>query len=97
MSGKNIVFDDKKINYYKNQKLFNIDEISVDKILVSKRELYGKKGSLKCFTGYNDDHVFRPLRIKLLSMVCYVKYFDNNKTMYFQASDIKLLKQYTKI
>ena len=38
-----------------NKKIFNIDEIGVDKILVSKRESYGKKGSLKYFIGYNDD------------------------------------------
>ena len=30
-------------------------------------------------------------------MICYVKYFGDNKTMYFKASDIKLLKKYTKI
>ena len=37
MSGKNIIFNDKKINksnFYKNKKLSKIDEIDVDKILV---------------------------------------------------------------
>ena len=41
MSGKNIIFDDKKINnsdIYKNKKLFNVD---VDKILFLKKEPYG--------------------------------------------------------
>ena len=49
MSGKNINFDDKKINkshFYKNKKLFKIDGIDVNKILVSKKELYGQKTHL---------------------------------------------------
>ena len=46
MSGKSINFDDKKINessFYKNNKLFNIHVLDVNKILVSKKESYGKK------------------------------------------------------
>ena len=44
MSGKSIDFDDKKINkssFYKNKKMFNIYDLDVNKILVSKKELYG--------------------------------------------------------
>ena len=40
MSGKNLIFDDQKINksnVYKNKKLFNIYDIDVDKILISKK------------------------------------------------------------
>ena len=36
----NIIFDDKKFNknnFYKNKKLFNIYDIDVDKILISKK------------------------------------------------------------
>ena len=46
MSGKNIIFDDKKINkssFHKNKKLFNIYDIDAIKILASKKEPYGKK------------------------------------------------------
>ena len=45
----NIIFDDKKFNknnFYKNKKLFNIYDIDVDKILISKKEPYGKKANL---------------------------------------------------
>ena len=38
MSGKSINFDDKKINksnFHKNKKLFNLNDIDVNKILVS--------------------------------------------------------------
>ena len=58
MSGKNIIFDDKKINksnFYKNKILLNIYDIESAKILVSKKEPYGKKSSFKYFLGYNDD------------------------------------------
>ena len=69
MSRKSINFEDKKIsksNFYKNKKLFNIHDLDVNKILVSKKESYGTKNSLKYFIGYNDDDdVIRPLRIKL--------------------------------
>ena len=58
MSGKNIKFDDKKSkisDFYKYKKLFHIDDIDVNKILVSKKEPHGKKNSLKYFIGYNDN------------------------------------------
>ena len=100
MSGKSINFDDKKINksnFYKNKKLFDLNDIDVNKILVSKKESYGTKNSLEYFIGYNDGDVIRPLCIKLPQMIGYVKHFDSNKTMSFKVSDNKLLKKYNKI
>ena len=74
MSGKSINFEDKKINksnFYKNKKLFTMEGIDINKILVSKKESYGTKKSLKFFIEYDDDDdddddVIRPLCIKLL-------------------------------
>ena len=46
MIGKNIKFDDIKINnsnFYGNKRLFKIDDIDVNKTLVSKKVPYGKK------------------------------------------------------
>ena len=86
MSGKNIIFDDKKINksnFYKSKKLVSIYYIEVNKILISKKELYGKKSSFKHFLGYDDDDVIRPLYIKLLQMIGYVKHSDSNNTISF--------------
>ena len=100
MSRKNIVFNDNKIsksNFYKNKKLFKIDEIDFDKTLVSKKESYGTKSSVKYFIGYNDGDAIRPLCTKLPQMNGYVKCFDSNKTMSFKATDKKLLKNYSKI
>ena len=100
ISGKSIIFDDKKINksnFYKKKKLFSIYDLDVNKKLVSKKELDGTKNSLKYFIGYNDDNAIRPLCIKLPQMIGYVKHFDSNKAMSFKSSDNKLLKKYTKI
>ena len=50
MSGKNVNFGDKKIkknSFYKNKRVAEIDEIDVNKILVSKEEPYGTKTSFK--------------------------------------------------
>ena len=55
MSGNSINFDDKKPKisdfYNKNKKIFNINNIDVHKILVSKKEKYGKYTSFKYFIG----------------------------------------------
>ena len=53
MSGKNIIFDDKKIqksDFYKT-KIVMIDGIDVNKAVVSKKESYGIKCSFKYFIG----------------------------------------------
>ena len=100
MSGKSINFDDKNINessFYKNKKLFSLNDIDVNKILVSKKESYGTKSPSKYFIGYNDGDIIRPLCIILPQMIGYVKHFDSNKTISFKISDNKLLKKYNKI
>ena len=65
MNGKNINFHIKNIKKSdfnnKNKKIFNIDDIDFNKILVSKKEQYGKYNSFKYFIRYNDNDVIRPL------------------------------------
>ena len=64
MSLSSLNFNDKKIKksdfYNKNKKIFNINDIDINKILVSKKETYGKYNSFKSFTGYNYNDVIRP-------------------------------------
>ena len=55
----------KKIEFYKNKKVFQIDDVDVNKILVSKIESYGTKNVLKYFIGYNGNDVIRPLCLRL--------------------------------
>ena len=55
MSTSSINFNDKKIKkgdfYNKNKKIFNIDDIDINKIFVSKKEQYGKYNSSRHFIG----------------------------------------------
>ena len=109
MSGNSINFDDKKVNksdFYinKNKKIFSIDDIDVNKILVSKKEQYGKYNSFKYFIGYNDNDVIRPLCLKLSQMTGYINEFDEDKNknknkiaMSLKVKDKQLLKNYSKI
>ena len=60
MSRKNVNVGDKrfeKSGFYKNKKVTRIDDIDVNKILVSKEEPYGTKNSFKYFIRYNDNDV----------------------------------------
>ena len=84
MSEKNKNFDKKKIKkskFYRNKKVSSIDDIDINKILVSKKEPYGTKNSFKYFIGYNDNDVIRPLCVRLPQMTDYARRFDENTTM----------------
>ena len=97
MSGKNVNFGDKiikKSNFYKNKRVIKIDDIVVNKILVSKEEPCGTKNSFKW---YNDNDVIRLLCIKLLQMIEYVRKFEGNTTMSFKISNKQFLKKYNQI
>ena len=102
MSTSSINFDDEKIKksdfYNKNKTIFNIDDIDVNKILVSKKEQYGKHNSFKYFIGYSDNYVIRPLYLSILQTTGYINKFDENKiTMSLMIKDIQLIKSYNKI
>ena len=100
MSVKNINFESKKIrksDFYKNKKIEKIDDIDVNKILVSKKESYGTKNLFKYFIGCNDNDVIRALCIRLPQMMGYAKKFDENATMSFKVNNKQLLKNYDKI
>ena len=85
MKGRNINFNNEKIKkidfYNKNKKIFNIDDIDVDKVLISKKETYGEYNSFKYkyFIGYNDNDVIRPLYLFLSQTTGYTNKFDKNK------------------
>ena len=93
----------------KNKKIFNINDIDVNKILVSKKEQYGKYNSFKYFIGYNDKDIIRPFYLELSQMTGYINKFNKNKnknkyknkkantiTMSLKVKDKKLLKNYNK-
>ena len=103
MNGKNINFNNKKIrksDFYKNKKPFHIDDIDVNKILVSRKEPYGKNNSLIYFIGYNDNDVIRPLCSKLSKMTSYINEFNENKNtilISLRVNDEQLFKKYDEI
>ena len=81
MSGNSINFDDKKIkksDLYKNKKIFNLNDIDVNNILVSKKEQYGKYNSFKYFIEDNDNDV-KPLYLELSQMTVYINKFDEGE------------------
>ena len=92
MSTKNINFDDKKIkksDFYNNKKVFKIDDVNVNKILVSKKELHGLKNALKYFIRCNDNDVIRPLCVRFPQMTGYAKKYNENPTISFRARRFK--------
>ena len=88
MNGNKINFDDKKskkLQFQKNKKVFQIDNIDANKIIVSKKEPYIKNNSLIVhFNGYNDNYVIRPLCLRLPQITGYAKKFNKNATMFFK-------------
>ena len=95
MNRKNINFDDKTIkksDFYESKKVFQINDIDVDKILVSKKEPGGTKNALKYFIGYNDNDVIRPLCLRLPQMTGYARKFNENTTMSFRVNNKRHLK-----
>ena len=94
----------------KNKKISNIDDIDVNKILVCRKETYGKYNYLKNFIGYNDNDVIRPLCSRLSKMTGFINKFKENKktsgyprkskentTMSLTVNDEQLFKKYNKI
>ena len=102
MNGNNINFDNKNIKKsdfcLKNKKVFNMDDIDNNKILVSEKEQYSKYNSSKYFIGYNAYGIIRPLYLFLSQTTGYINKFHKNKiTMSLIIKDIQLLKSYRKI
>ena len=84
---------------YKNKKIFNANDIDVNKILVSIKDKYGKYNSFKHFIGYNDNDIIKPLYLELPQMTGYIYKFNENKnknkntiTMSLEIKDKKRFK-----
>ena len=100
MSEKTINFGDKKIDkkdFYNNKNQFNIKDIDINKILISKPESYDKNIKRKYIIGYNDNAISQ---LQLLSpkMMGYLNIFENGtrKTSLFTDNN-EFLGRYTTI
>ena len=100
MSEKTINFGDKKIDkkdFCNNKKQFNIKDIDINKILISKPESYDKNNMRKYTIGYNDNTI-SPLQLLLPKMTGYLNIFeDGTRKMYFLIDDNEFLERYTAI
>ena len=70
--------------------------MDVNKILVSRKEPYGKNNPLTYFIGYNDNDVIRPLCLKLSKMTSYINENKNTIIMSLRVNDEQLFKKYSK-
>ena len=99
MSEKTINFGDKKINkkdFYNNKKQFNIEDIDINKILISKPETY-ENNMRKYIIGYNDNTI-SPLQLFLPRMIAYLNIFkDGARKMSFFTDNNEFLERYTAI
>ena len=97
---KTINFGDKIINkkdFYNNKKQFNIKDIDINKILISKPESYNKNNIRKHIIGYNDNTII-PLQLFLPKMTGYLNIFeDGTRKMSFLTANNEFLERYTKI
>ena len=100
MSENTINFRDKKINkkdFYNNKKQFNIKDIDINQILISKPESCDKNNMRKYIIGYND-YTIRSLQLFLPKMTGYLTIFkDGNRKMSFLTDNNEFLEKYTKI
>ena len=101
MSGLSVIFDDKKIKktiFYRSRKPFDVSDINVNRIVMSKEVVYGTKNSIKYFIGnFDEDDVIRLLLLKLPQMMGYLKEFNDSMIMSLRVDDSKLFKKYCKI
>ena len=90
MNTKNINLNDEKIK--KTKKAFQVDNIDLNKKLVSKKEPYGTKNALKYFIRYNDNDVIGPLCLRLPQMTGYFEKLNENAAMSFRVNNKQFLK-----
>ena len=99
MSEKTINFGDKKINkkdFYNNKRQFNIEDIDINRILISKAETY-ENNMRKYIIGYNDNTI-SPLQLFLPKMTGYLNIFkDGARKMSFFTDNNEFLERYAAI
>ena len=77
MSRNSINFGNKKI---KKSDVCNKNKKISNKILVSKKEKYGKYNLFKYFIGYNDNDVIKPLYLEPSQMTGYINKFNEHES-----------------
>ena len=81
MGEKTLKFNNTKINkkeFHKSKQAIDLDSVDTNKIVVSDKFRHSEE-SFKCFIGYQEDEIVRPLCIILPQMNAYIKYFENGR------------------
>ena len=90
----------KKINkkdFYNKKKQFNIEDIDINKILISKPESYDKNNMKKYIIEHNDKTI-RSLQLFSPKMTGYLNIFkDDTKKLSFLSDNNEFLKRYKAI
>ena len=83
--------------FYNNKKQFNIKDLDINKILISKPESYDKNNVRKYIIGYSDN-TMRPLQLFLPKMTGYLNIFENGtRKISFLTDNNEFLERYTTI
>ena len=85
-----------KHKFHNHKNLIPIYDVDINKIIVSNRVSFGKKG-FKYFIGYKDNKKARPLYIMLPKVSAYKRNFDETKHLSFSEKDDELLEKYNKV
>ena len=83
----------KKQKFHQLKEPISIKNIDINKMIVSNKISYGKKG-FKYLIGYKNAKKIRPLCIFLPNMNAYRKDFDKTKHISFLIKDDELLADY---
>ena len=79
MSGKTLKFDNIEVNkkeFHAFKQPIDLNLVDINKIVISDKFKHNDIG-FKCFIGYEDDNIVRPLCIILPQMSGYTKNLDN--------------------
>ena len=100
MSLRKIKFGNKEVNkkeFYSSKQAISLDSVDLNKIVVSKKWKINDT-TYTGYCGYLNNDTIQPLRVILLQMDGYIKYFDDDgKNMSFVTDDEKIYKKYNKI
>ena len=86
MNEKTLRFNNIRVNkkeFHKSKQVIDLDSVIVDQIVLSDKFKHSEEG-YKCFIGYQEGEIVKPLCIILSQMNGYIKYFENGgKNMSF--------------
>ena len=86
----------KKYEFHQNKSSVSINNININKTVVSTKLPFGKRDFI-CFIGYKGDNKIRPLCIFFAKVSAYGINFDDFECMYFMIKEKKDFDKYMEI